>query len=321
MAGSSKIEWTDATWNPVVGCSNTSPACKRCYAMPLAHRLGANPATPHYAGLTRRVKGRTVWTGKVAEAPDPVWSRPLTWKVPRRVFVNSMGDLFHPAVPLAWQIRAFAIALLCPQHQFQFLTKWPDRLRQMLKAKGMPQMVVSVADRIAGDASLPAPSGQWPPPHMWLGFSAEDQIRFDERWPHMQTVAARGWNVWASLEPLLGPIDIRSALNQGSASLGWVVAGGESGPGARPASPAWARTLQTDCLAWGVPFLFKQWGAFIPVGLLSTVGDAIDRDAPDIALVEDWVMRRVGKKAAGRILDGREHNAMPPLPEPRRIAA
>ena len=208
MADGSAIEWTDATWNPIVGCSVVSPGCTNCYAMRVA---GARTAhTAKYQGLTKPSKAGPVWTGDVR-----LWERaltePLRWREPRKVFVNSMGDLFHPAVPAEWIDRVFAVMALAPQHVFQILTKRPENMRAyVLDALGR------VADRVEAARSdrsavgpLPhlAPGDQWwPLPNVWLGTSVEDQPRADERIPILlDTPAAVRW---ISAEPLIGAVDI-----------------------------------------------------------------------------------------------------------------
>ena len=239
------IEWTEQTWNPVVGCSVTSPGCKNCYAMRMAHRLGANPATPHYAGLTQMSKGGPVWAGRVTTAPDHIWEAPLRRRKPTTYFVNSMGDLFHPKVTDAQIVRVFAIMALCPQHRFQMLTKQPARMRDWMRAH-------------ASD-----PEGGWD--NVWLGVSVEDQTRANERIPILLDTPAAVRFI--SAEPLLGPVDLLNAIGLGKRlknEMDWVIVGGESGPASRPMNPAWAQQIRDDCAAAGVPFFFKQWGRFQP---------------------------------------------------------
>ena len=133
MAENSKIEWTDATWNPIAGCDIVSPGCRQCYAMRrVAPRLAANPATPHYHGTVKKTKTGYVWTGKIGIASDKVFNRPLAWKKPRKIFVNSTSDLFHPNVPDEVIDRCFAVMSLCPQHTFQVLTKRPKRMLEYI---------------------------------------------------------------------------------------------------------------------------------------------------------------------------------------------
>lgn len=260
---STKIEWTDETWNPVRGCAIVSKGCTNCYAMKQAHRF-SGPGQP-YEGLTKLTKGGPVWTGKIRLVPERL-DDPLRWKEPRRIFVNSMSDLFHEDVPHEFIARVFATMVEARQHTFQILTKRPARMLEVMKR--------FVAENEEFGGELPE---DVPPRNVWLGVSTEDQAAADERIPLLlQTPAAVRW---ISAEPLLGPIDlgihrygetVRSYLRlrergrggdiQSGVGLDWVVAGGESGPGARPMHPDWARSLRDQCKAAGVAFLFKQWG-------------------------------------------------------------
>lgn len=348
------ISWTDETWNPVVGCSIVSPACTNCYAMAMAARIErmapAQGRQTHYAGTTREVKGKPVWTGKLALAPGHVLTAPLRWRRPRRVFVNSMSDLFHEDMPDEWIDRVFAIMALSPQHTFQVLTKRAERMRGYVtslsahaerdSANGLTAywqtrlcdanpvgtlpITKSDVDRALGrfpkfDYDPPTPS--WPLPNVWLGVSAERQDEADLRIPHLlQTPAAVRF---VSAEPLLGPIDFLTWLD----GLDWIIAGGESGPGARPTHPDWVRSIRDQCAAAGVAFHFKQWGEwrygsdFAPDAkvvlldgrVLDAARDqllAADRDAR-ISDLNPTMMRRVGKARAGRMLDGVIHDAFP----------
>jgi protein gp37 len=225
----SDIQWTDETWNPVVGCTVVSPGCKDCYAMKDAYRKGFNPLTPHYRGLTMRVNGHAVWTGKLALAEHKL-DDPCHWRKPRKVFVNSMGDLFHEDAPDAWIDAVFSVMAACPQHVFQALTKRAERMRDYCRDRE-------------------------PLPNVWLGVSVEDQRRAEERLPILrQTNAVLRW---ASVEPLLESVDLRAWL----AGLDWIVVGGESGPDARPFDLAWARDVLSQCCDAGVPCFVKQMGS------------------------------------------------------------
>ncbi len=302
----SKIEWTERTWNPIVGCSILTPGCTNCYAMAMAARieamnvtmlkLGAD-AAQHYSGTTKRVNGKAVWTGKVALAPDHILYAPLLRKKSATYFVNSMGDLFHEDVPAAWVAKVFAVMAEAPQHTFQVLTKRAKRMRELMEGVTKPLQ------------------------NVWLGVSTERQEEADERIPHLlQTPAAVRF---ISAEPLLGPIDLtrielpthapfcaltgrvlpRGDIERGERHLDWVVVGGESGPSARPMRPDWARSLRQQCERAGVKFFFKQWGQWGRV--------ADQRPAPDHNPEDADIVTRVGKARAGRLLDGIEHNAMP----------
>ena len=249
MADKSAIEWTDATWNVVTGCSRVSAGCENCWA----EREAAGRLKHHSSrqGLTDR-NGR--WTG-TARFNWEWLDKPLRWRKPRRVFVAAHGDLFHENVPDAWLDSVFAIIDLCPQHVFQILTKRVERMRAYLSASP-------------------------PPPNVWAGASVEDQPTADLRVDRLLHVPAA--IRWISAEPLLGRIDLlrlkppncrpttvdalrgmrhyAGSAMPAPAALDWVVAGGESGPRARPMRPEWARDLQRQCFLAGVPFFFKQWG-------------------------------------------------------------
>lgn len=304
-----------ATWNPITGCSVVSPGCANCYAMRLAGtRLGHHKSR---AGLTRDTKAGPVWTGDV-RLNEQWLAQPLRWKPPRRIFVCAHGDLFHANVPDDWIDMVFAVIELAPQHTFQILTKRAARMRAYAHSR--------------------REDTPWPHPNVWLGVSVEDQRRADKRIPHLLATPAAVR--WVSAEPLLGPLDLtRVTPHEGDtrrinaltgavwypgcgssasqtlagARLDWIVAGGESGPGARPMHPAWARSLRDQCKAAGVPFHFKQHGAWVehesPTHWLGEAGTL--REVGQGVWASDIGVRMVGKAAAGRLLDGREHNGMP----------
>lgn len=337
MAG---IEWTDETWNPIVGCSVVSPGCTNCYAMKMAYRIRAasevKDGASHYCGTVRlHENGNAIWTGKVALAPDHILTAPLRWKKPRRIFVNSMGDVFHESVPDEWIDKVFAIMALSPQHTFQVLTKRAERMRKYMQ----PNLRSTIYGFLAGRGSLLPPSGfgqkpehvaavmdklykaGWPLPNVWLGVSAERQQEADERIPHLLATPAA--IRFVSAEPLLGPIDLQWAVSRNVLDIGagfltrgmfapgmeklrpldWLIVGGESGPNARPMNPDWARSLRDQCAAAGVPFFFKQWGEW---GCLHQ-----SKEGQHGQIVQGFPMVRVGKKAAGRLLDGVLYSAWP----------
>jgi protein gp37 len=353
MADNSKIEWTDATWNPITGCSVVSPGCTNCYAMRLAGTRLANHQSR--AGLTRDTKAGPVWTGEV-RFNDQWLDQPLRWKKPRMIFVCAHGDLFAENVPDAWIDRVFAVMALAPQHTFQVLTKRSARMRAYMGDPRRPYMIArrcldlvianpKTHGRLMDRASWPVASEgdpddpsdvtlkAWPLPNVWLGVSVEDQKRADERIPDLLATPAA--IRWISAEPLLGPINFRWALwdnwrdqngnerprvneYDGLRMLDWIVAGGESGPGARPMHPDWARSLRDQCAAAGVPFHFKQWGEWSPhVAAIEDERGSI-RTTPRGGV--NWQTEkpggafgvfRVGKARAGRLLDGVEHNGLP----------
>jgi protein gp37 len=252
MADSSPIEWTEATWNPVAGCSIISPGCRNCYAMRLSARLQAM-GVEKYAGLTRKSGGRHKWNGKVRLDHEAL-EIPKRWKQGRLIFVNSMSDLFHDAVPEEFIHDVFAVMGATPQHTFQLLTKRPDRALRLDK-------------RLAWHANI------------WFGSSVENQDYVKRIDSLRRTGAAVKF---LSLEPLLGPLE---QLNLDG--IHWVIAGGESGPGARPMNPEWVRSIRDQCQSAGVAFHFKQWGG-------------------------------VMKKRTGRLLDGRTWDELPSV---RTLAA
>lgn len=312
MADKSKIEWTDATWNPIRGCSRVSEGCRNCYAETVANRF-CGQGSP-YEGVVQidaDGKGLGKWNGQIKFVEKRLLD-PLRWKTPRKIFVNSMSDLFHENVTDEMLDRIFAVMALCPQHTFQILTKRPDRMLAYM-SKARPNNMCHIASQLVpwyvwravnllqvglrGEHMCPigwdlddedretiAAFKGWPLPNVWLGVSVENQKAADERIPLLlQTPAAVRF---LSVEPMLGRVDLMSidylqAVAQPGWQgekrypfpnmpdewrtkllhlLDWVICGGESGPGARPMHPDWARSLRDQCMAAGVPFFFKQWG-------------------------------------------------------------
>jgi len=237
MGSSSSIEWTDATWNPVGGCTIVSPGCTNCYAMRMAARLEAM-GQDKYKGTTRKTGGRYKWTGKVV-LDYKALTVPQTWRKGRRIFVNSMSDLFHEDVPLDFISAVFQVMKETPQHTYQVLTKRADRLLKL------------------------SPQLSWPA-NTWMGVSVENEDYLGRVDCLRKSHAAVKF---LSLEPLLGPLN---GINL--AGIDWVIVGGESGPGARPMNPEWVREIRDQCLEADVAFHFKQWGG--PVK--STTGRVLD---------------------------------------------
>lgn len=374
MADGTKIEWTEATWNPVTGCSLASPGCTNCYAMKLAGTRMKNHESRK--NLTIDTKAGPVWNGEV-RLNEQWLDQPLRWNRPRMIFVCAHGDLFHESVPEEWIDRVFAVMALATQHTFQILTKRADRMHAYINKRAggyvleLSRGIKAVGKRAMDRADSPdreRPS--WPLRNVWLGVSVEDQVRADERIPLLLKTPATVR--WISAEPLLGPLKIRHYLMQGKHpgacgncgqghgfarcpnyggisktrspyegasptctdfrrtdfAISWVVVGGESGSDARPMHPDWARSLRDQCAAAAVPFLFKQWGEFVTV---------FDRDVedPDWRRCGGWEVSHpkgqwwnlaggtgfhgervvyvdpVGKKAAGRLLDGVQHDGYP----------
>ncbi len=329
----SKIEWTGETWNPIVGCSIVSPGCTNCYAMKWAYARMDQPHNqfPHYRGTTTSSKAGGVWSGKVAIAPEHILMKPLKRKAPRTWFVNSMGDLFHESVPDEWIDRVFAVMALAPQHTFQVLTKRSARMRQWF-SHGERAHYVGLAMLSISNTTLPQGTRRilWPRPNVWIGVSAERQKEADERIPDLLATPAAVRFV--SAEPLLGPIDFTSRrlwngrcdpcvddgpCTAGPVGLDWIIVGGESGHGARPMHPEWARSIRDQCIDAGVAFFFKQWGAWLPSndGVTFTEGaDWASRHFPGRPVQHQssgHTLVEVGKARAGRLLDGVQWDQMP----------
>jgi len=213
LSDNSAIEWTDATWNPVTGCTKVSPGCKNCYAERFAERFRGTKGHPFEQGFDLRV-----WEDRL--------ETPLEWKKPRRIFVNSMSDLFHPDIEPEFVQKVFATMVKAHWHQFQVLTKRPERALALAKL-------------------LP-----WPK-NVWMGTSVESQP-FVGRVDLLRQIPAK--TRFLSCEPLLGPLDLNLK------GIHWVIVGGESGPGARPMRPEWVREIRDQALGHGTEFFFKQWG-------------------------------------------------------------
>ena len=214
MATNSHIEWTDATWNPVTGCTKVSPGCKHCYAERLSKRLKAMGQANYRNGFT------------VTLQPSML-ELPLRWKTPKRIFVNSMSDLFHDDVPADYIKRIFEVMGRAHWHQYQVLTKRSDRVSELSKELDWAQQI-------------------------WMGVSVESE-KYTYRIDDLRKTAAHV--KFLSLEPLFGPLrklDLRG--------IDWAIVGGESGPGARPINPEWVKEIRDQCLKASVPFFFKQWG-------------------------------------------------------------
>jgi protein gp37 len=343
MSAQTTIEWTDATWNPVTGCTEVSLGCDHCYAKTFAERWRGTPG--HYFERGFDVQLR----------PDKL-ALPLTWKKPRRIFVNSMSDLFHDSVPDEYIAKVFVVMALTPHHTFQLLTKRHARMRSLLNSPRWRDLLCE-ADSWSCGLDLPYSTerflavrswiygnGDWskpvaPLPNVWLGVSVENQQWADIRIPALlDTPAAVRW---ISTEPLLGPVDLDGPIINGhrprltywltgrpgwgpdettptgltvqglttGPRIDWVVAGGESGPGARPMAPTWVRSLRDQCRSADVPFLFKQWGAHVPRCTLALCGTPCSCAGSNPT--HPFEMRRVSKHAAGRELDGRTHDSYP----------
>jgi protein gp37 len=305
MSTASGIEWTDVTWNPVVGCTPVSPGCLNCYAATMSRRL-EGMGRPEYVGLTVKRKGSTraagpedatpataigkvsrdVFNGTVRTLEDRL-TDPLRWRKPRRVFVNSMSDLFHEDVPCGFIDRVFAVMALCPQHTFQVLTKRPERMAEYLDVAGHDWVIGRSPHPDRWDIALRefrlkagCFKATWPLPNVWLGTSVEDQSRLDERIPHLVKCPAAVR--FLSCEPLLEEVDLciprgcRGCNHSGNVfpretcrrcggtgheqSIDWVIVGGESGAHARPCDVGWIRSVVSQCNDAHVPCFVKQLG-------------------------------------------------------------
>jgi len=221
------IEWTDATWNPVAGCTILTAGCTNCYAMRMAARLEMM-GVAKYRGLTRKSGGRSVWTGKI-NLDEKSLAAPLAWSKPRKVFVNSMSDLFHPDVPITFIARVWQVMKETPRQTYQILTKRPERMAEVLASPLFP--VLS---------------------NVWLGTSVEDS-GVVERLADLRAVPAA--IRFVSFEPLLG-----SVAGADLSGIHWAIVGGESGPRARFMSPDWVHEIEVMCSTSGTIFFFKQWG-------------------------------------------------------------
>lgn len=314
MADKTKIEWTDATWNPVIGCRRVDEGCRNCYAEVMAARFSDAGQWGH--GLANRVKdadGKTDhrWTGETRFI-DHALDMPLRWRKPRKIFVCSTSDLFGESVPDEWIDKVFAVMALAPHHTFQVLTKRPERARAYLAKRDTSKAgdpITMAALSISGNGK--GGNSQWPLPNVWLGTSISDQASADLRIPHLLSTFAAVRFI--SAEPLLGPVDLAPYLYAAKMAadtadgqrhqwdipkLNWVIVGGESGLYARPMHPDWARSLRDQCAAAGTAFFFKQWGE----------NAWVERIEGDPSTLTPY---RAGKKAAGARLDGREHKDFP----------
>lgn len=322
MADKTGISWTDATWNPVRGCSRVSEGCRHCYAERVAARF-SGPGQP-YEGLARRkltivnneepdpgnrIEAR--WTGEVRFVTEHL-ADPLRWKKPRRIFVNSMSDLFHEKLTNEQIAAVFGVMAACPQHTFQILTKRAKRMREWFEWAGTLtldhiQQAAVVAMKWANDAARVSRGTTWPLRNVWLGVSVENQEAADERIPEL--LGTRAAVRFLSCEPLLGPVELPrhdQSMGRSHSPLSWVIAGCESGPGARTCDVEWLRSLRDQCAAAGVPYFLKQASA------------SHDGARPDVIDVAQLVLTNGSgskRKAGGVIelpyLDGVQHAQFP----------
>ena len=305
---STKIEWCEESWNPITGCSPVSEGCEHCYAKRMAQRLKGRHGYPEDDPF------------RVTFHPDRL-KQPFTWKKPRHIFVVSMGDLFHNDVDPVWIFRVFNIIGSCSlqKHIFLLLTKRPETMKAAIEA------YCKIVREFRQNSNM-NPDFEFYD-NVWLGVTAENQQRADECLPILLQIPAA--KHFVSIEPMLGPVDLHIRDTQadiiwrrthgGSYQrefLDWVILGGESGPGARPMHPDWARSVRDQCQEARVPFFFKQWGEWKPCesygeAVYSTGRKHCDSKSTDDLTDWSFIMNKVGKKAAGRLLEGQEWNERP----------
>lgn len=290
MGDNTKIEWADASWNPIVGCTKVSEGCRNCYAFDL-HKMR------HKAKLEGKQLPEQYAKpfSEIQLFPDRL-EQPLRWKRPRKIFVNSLSDLFHPDVPDSFLDEIFTIMAKAKQHTFMVLTKRPERMKRYMES----------CQRGADDIG-----GRFPWKNVWMGVTVENQQAADERIPLLlKTPAAVRW---ISVEPMVGPVDLEKWTRNDDMGvpvgheIDWVVCGGESGNKARPIHQDWARSLRDQCQAAGVPFFFKQWGEWLEFQEATCPGRVpISSLRGNVHTFDDGTeVVRVGIRAAGRLLDGK----------------
>jgi protein gp37 len=315
MSAKSKISWTDSTWNPVTGCNKVSVGCANCYAHTYAQRF-------HKGDFSVKLH-----PGKL--------DVPLHWKKGRKIFVNSMSDLFHPDVPNDYIDLVFAIMALSQQHTFQILTKRPIRMLEWFSrmpviapasnaydrtAKTVFEWILGLGNEIESFIkSIEIQSDelselQWPLPNVMIGASVENQLTGDERIPILRKIPAA--KRFISAEPLLGQVDFGN-----NDEIDWVIVGGETGPKARPMHPQWVRSIRDQCKAANIPLFFKSWGEWKATvypnpDTLRLCNDG--RHFPWVGLSNTPAdckhpigVNKVGAKLSGRMLDGVEHMEFP----------
>ncbi len=274
MGNNTKIEWCDTTWSPVTGCSKVSEGCAHCYAERMSKRLAGRFGYPVDEPF------------RVTFHPDQL-TKPFTWKKPQMIFVCSMSDLFHSEVKRQWQANIFNTIVDCRQHTFIILTKRPRIMANFMKWWSHESII----------------------PNLWLGTTVENNARRNRIDDLLQIPAAVHF---VSAEPLLGPLDLSPWIDR----LQWVIAGGETGPNARPMHSDWARKLRNDCQSANTPFFFKHFGEWGFTGdnathALTSYGALYKITDSKADTNGHYLCSKIGKKYAGRILDGREWSEMP----------
>jgi protein gp37 len=341
MSDNTNIEWCDATWNPILGCRKCASGCRNCYAVGQVHRMSRNP-NPKIRNANAGLTKDGAWTGAVRFLPERL-SQPLRWREPKAVFVCSLSDPFHPKVGFGPIMRILDVIAQTPRHQYLLLTKRPapmfkffsewsdlsgeDFEPQLVRGpkatrerhpSGRGQLFAEMLDTMG----TPPPGCAYPTfdwaggmiswpevfPNLWLGFSASTQAEFNAGAPDVMELRKIGWKTFLSLEPLCEAIAL-PMLASDYAPNG-VIVGGESGPKARPTHPDWVRSIRDQCKEAGVAFCFKQWGEWLPVGP-DDIHPGSKYDIGKIWLDESTAVFPVGKKRAGRLLDGELHDDLP----------
>lgn len=351
----SKIEWTEQVWNPLAGCSKVSAGCEHCYAIGEAWKKMHHPnpkISGKYAGTVKKTEqGKLNWTGKI-NFSESALLLPLKVKKPTRWFINSMSDLFHENADPAWRDSVLTVMSLTPHHIYQSLTKRASVMHSVMNNTTLKNRVYARRDVNAVRMGIKNLNEfEWPLPNLWLGVSVEDDKQKDRIDLLLRTPAAVRF---LSCEPLLGPIILnrtpvadyggfRNSLT-GKIVLGpedkfvgldelpkidWVIAGGESGPDARPMHPDWARSLRDQCMAAGVPFFFKQWGEWIPGSQTSRADGTfciINKEGQKLNATQimtenhdQTLIVKNGKKKNGNLLDGVKYLEFPEVKEVENV--
>ncbi|MFA6400904.1 MAG: phage Gp37/Gp68 family protein [Salinivirgaceae bacterium] len=338
---STKIEWTNETWNPIIGCSPVSPGCKNCYAEKMAFRLGSMKLERCISALNYSVvvNWKTKkWNGKTQFVSQAI-EKPLSWRKPRMIFVCSMGDLFHESVPFEWIDKVMAVIACTPQHTYQILTKRPHRMAEYFN-QGKEMLIARWEDAVYelglcdknDDPDAAAchvnnrADREWPLKNIWLGVTAENQEMVNKRVPFLLNIPAA--IRFVSVEPMLGAVDLSIYMATGWTEppyddiINWVICGGESGINARPVNHNWVENLKNQCNKYETCLFFKQWGEWIPVNEVpKSWGNQADLkgthrwvneiDGKDTGTRPGHMTIRVGKKKAGCTLNGKEYKQFP----------
>ncbi len=297
-----KIEWTNRTWNPIIGCSKCSPGCDNCYAEKMAKRIVLmnrnNETRDNYLSALNQYLN---WNNHAVFCRNII-NKPFRWKKPSMIFVCSMGDLFHESVPFGSIRTVFNVIYDNPHHTFQILTKRPERMAEFFNWLYQPVTF----------------------PNLWLGVTAENQEQADKRIPILLQIPAA--IRFVSVEPMLGPVDVMKYLVAPAGGtpeeteiyhdwIDWIICGGETGPKARPMHPDWVRSLRDQCRVTGIPFFFKSWGEWLNSYDFGANLSKLYSKKKKLPLYFNFPdatgMNKVGKKLAGHLLDGVEYHQFP----------